>query len=358
MVAPSKLASYKTEVKYICKWCPHAPFSKEGHYTNHLQKHHSAEWKAYLAGEESPYIDFSEMEPAIPPAEPTPDGDDITTGRYSRIVIKLARPLTSLETRITTSIQVQNQDFDSDNEEDVSGASSSSDAAPKEAVKPPNRIEEFPTPVKVLKEDMSAYDISIENIWDPYRGGYEFKLARWMNDANLPKSLVDRFFNEGHAREPPLNVDGTEGICFTSAYTFDNLLDQMDPDVSINSWERKAVKHHGVNIEFRHRSVEAMIRHILRQPAHRDYTVYTPIKEFDGESGYRVYSELHTAIWWWSMQVRQDSTPHPLDPLTGNRKNWIAILKLRATSSSLYSLGPMRPSKPTSRGTRTSGPST
>ena len=322
MVAASKLSSSSADVTYTCKWCPRAPFSKEGHYNNHIQKQHPAEWEAYLAGEASPYIDFA---PPVPPAEPTPDGDDVTTGRYARIVIQLARPLTSLETRITTSIQVESQDFDSDNEDEAesasAGASASSSSVKHRAVKPPNRIEEFPTPVTILREDLSAYNITLTNIWDPFRSGYEFRLARFMNDANLPKNLVDRFFNDGLAREPPLNRDGTEGTCFTSAYTFGNLLDRMDPDVSIHSWQRKAVKHHGNLIEFRHRSVESMIRHILRQPAHRDYTVYAPIKEFDSESGYRVYSELHTAIWWWKKQVSLPVVNQSLHPLIRSRRN-------------------------------------
>ncbi|RPA70824.1 hypothetical protein BJ508DRAFT_316173 [Ascobolus immersus RN42] len=102
--------------------------------------------------------------------------------------------------------------------------------------------------------------------------GYEFKLAKWMLDSNLPKVAINRFFNSGLARVPPLNADNTEGTCFTSAYTLGPLLDQLDPELNIKAWDRAAVDHYGTGlIEFRHRPVDRMIRHIFKQPAHAPY---------------------------------------------------------------------------------------
>ena len=239
----------------------------------------------------------TELTPPPAPVGTVPDG-------YERIMVELQRPLTSLETRVTTTNQVEDDDYDSLDEDD-----GDMPVPPMESelhdMGPAQHLVEFPVDVEVVGIDNSARYPAFEALWQPFRSGYEFKLARWMMDANLSKQSIDRFFNEDLARTPPPNHDGTEGNCFTSAYTLSNQLDKLDSDLAISSWKKWAVDHTGFGlIEFRYREVETMIRHIFKQPSHEPYMVYKPIQEFsDLTKEYRLLSDLCIADWWWGMQV-------------------------------------------------------
>jgi hypothetical protein len=210
---------------------------------------------------------------------------------------------------------VEEEDYDSPDEMDADGSAELMDLDDPEdpLMAAAQHQVEFPGEVEVIRDDKDNRNncLDLKSLWMPFRSGYEFKLARWMMDANLTKQSIDRFFNEGLARTPPPNADGTEGTNYTSAYTFCNLLDNLDSALSIRSWKIMAVDHVGTGlIEFRYRSVEAMIRHIFKQPSHAPYIVYKPVQEFESaEKRYRLLSDLHTGGWWWRMQVRIALTP-------------------------------------------------
>ena len=51
------------------------------------------------------------------------------------------------------------------------------------------------------------------------------------------------------------------------------------------------------------RDLQECIEYLLRQRAYAADLVYAPIREF-GEKGQRIYTEMHTADWWWDVQVR------------------------------------------------------
>ena len=53
---------------------------------------------------------------------------------------------------------------------------------------------------------------------------------------------------------------------------------------------------------FNYRNVIGCVRYLIRQITYRPDMVYAPIREYDS-SGDRLYSEMHTADWWWETQV-------------------------------------------------------
>lgn len=303
---------------HTCKFCVGKSFTQEGRFLSHLKKKHRLEFDNMETNLADPN---NRITPGSPPVGTVPDG--------FRTVLALMRPLTSLETRITTTYQEENDDFDSDAsaaEDDGQGSHQDQDQprlddhldTPDEPFNnsPVTRREEYPGELTIVGTDMSERQITLDTLWYPFRNGYEFQLARWMMDSNLSKASIDKFFNLGLAREPPKNFDDTEGVCYTSAYTLSNILDIIDPDLSITSWKLMAVDHVGTGlIEFRYRSLETMIRHIFKQPSHADYMVYKPVKEFDS-NGYRLVSEMHTGNWWWRMQV-STLKPPMLTPADG-----------------------------------------
>jgi len=55
-------------------------------------------------------------------------------------------------------------------------------------------------------------------------------------------------------------------------------------------------------LPFFYRNVLECVRYFLRQIAYRDDLVYAPRREYE-QSGPRLYAEMHTADWWWDVQV-------------------------------------------------------
>ena len=230
-------------------------------------------------------------------------------------VLHLLRPLTSLETRIQTTLETQDADYDSDPLEvpaDIiapvveTRRHTNADEREKEAETIDDGLKEhYPDTPTIIGEGQTEDSIRDDSPWFPFRSGYEFKLAKWMMDSNLSKVQIDTFFNKGLARVPPANPDGSAGICFTSAHTLGQLLDKVDDGLGKASWGGACVDHPGAGlIEFRYRSLEEMIRHIFKQASHSDYMTYMPYKDFHRKTGYRIYSEMASAQWWWHMQVR------------------------------------------------------
>jgi len=53
---------------------------------------------------------------------------------------------------------------------------------------------------------------------------------------------------------------------------------------------------------FYYRNIIDCVRYLIRQVPYSSDMVYAPIREYDS-SGERLYSEMHTADWWWDMHV-------------------------------------------------------
>ena len=332
-----------------------------------METKHADQLAAKRAGESAPQVHFDAPDgrpeaywfdrPEEELQEEDEDLEDLPSN-FERI-LHLLRPLTSLETRIKTTLELHEGDGDSPIEEhhpqqELPSVDTSNNNEPPKEGAATSRIEPYPDEPTVLREEKVKTFDSTESIWHPFRNGYEFKLARWMMDANLSKVQIDAFFNNGLARVPPATDEaGKEGTCFTSAYTLGQLLDEVDPHLNMDSWTRAAVDHYGTGlIEFRYRSLENMIRHIFAQQSHEDYMVYMPYKEFDSATGYRIYSEAASAQWWWDIQVH--STPQLLYiPLTLHRR-----IYRRVTSLFHCVLGQTRPFRRTLAVTRTFGPLT
>lgn len=291
---------------YQCPYCTQRPYIQRGRLNRHMKMKHPREFKEDMDRLVDPNI---HVNPLPAPVGTVPDG-------YDQLV-QLSHPLTSFETRLKTTNRVEEEDYDSP--EELEGVDSGLAMDIDTAVDLDTTMDldmdwlptaqhqiNYPDDVLILGIDETYRTRIIQDIWKPFRSGYEFRLARWFVDANVPKRHIDSFFNDGLARTPPpVTPGGADGESFTSAYTLAKLLDDLDPDLSINSWKIMAVDHVGTGlIEFRYRSVEAMIRNIFKQPSHEPYMVYMPVKDYDGpDRGYRLLSGIHTGDWWWRMQV-------------------------------------------------------
>ena len=95
-------------------------------------------------------------------------------------------------------------------------------------------------------------------------------------------------------------------------------MDQIEYGLGWSHWESGEVEFddHGDGIEnetdelrpssqptaFFYRDIVACVSYLLAQPCYTPDMVYAPVQEVNSE-GDRMYSEMHTADWWWETQV-------------------------------------------------------
>ena len=58
-----------------------------------------------------------------------------------------------------------------------------------------------------------------------------------------------------------------------------------------------------------YRDILEYIKHLLSHPPFRDDLIYSPVQHFNVH-GHRIYSDLHTADWWWMTQFEHRDARH------------------------------------------------
>lgn len=158
--------------------------------------------------------------------------------------------------------------------------------------------------------------VAEDNSFGPFSTEFDFRLARWFIESRTPKEHVQKFFQEGLV--PP-------DCTIKSAYTLFQKVDQMGFGMGTSSWKTGTVDfgfHSADNADFSLPEDEATLpqsrkqerfyyrdpvecaRFLLGQPCFAKNTVFAPVREWNGDTPRRtVYSEMHTAEWWWETQV-------------------------------------------------------
>jgi len=131
----------------------------------------------------------------------------------------------------------------------------------------------------------------------PFDNALDYKLARFFTSSKVPKSQVDEFFRQGLAPSPE---PAGQRITFTSGYTLYKKLQEMTDEPQ---WYRGSADFHfQEDKEFWYRNIIHCVEYLLAQRAYYESLVWAPVREYN-IPGERVYSELHTAEWWWETQV-------------------------------------------------------
>ena len=131
--------------------------------------------------------------------------------------------------------------------------------------------------------------------WCPFHTLDDFKLANWIITSKVPRTRIDEYFAIGLSK--------SASPCFKSAYKLNQYIGALDPYQHLLEWKEGAYTHDGHSSTFFYRDMVQCVEYLLSQPAYRDDMVYAPVREHN-ETGERLYSEMHTADWWWEMQVR------------------------------------------------------
>jgi len=133
-----------------------------------------------------------------------------------------------------------------------------------------------------------------ENPWAPFASAQGFKLGSWFIESKVSKTRINDYFLNG--------IGNSTSVGHISMHTLENLLRHLDPYSPYLQWLEGHVEKGQRTLPFFYRNLLDCMRDLLRQIAYRDDLVYAPRREYD-QSGHRIYAEMHTADWWWDVQV-------------------------------------------------------
>jgi hypothetical protein len=179
------------------------------------------------------------------------------------------------------------------------------------------------------------------NPWLPFNDSFDFKVAKTLITNRVTKTAIDSMFASGMLRSSELS--------FSSARDLYKKLARMGDDLGIgqSSWSTgEEVLANGEKVSYLFRKPIRIVEYLLMQRAYRDEMVYAPVKEFNSSNDHRLYSEMHTADWWWNTQSslpRPNGTVVPLilgsdathlTEFSGGKKAWPVYLTIGNIKSS------------------------
>jgi len=165
----------------------------------------------------------------------------------------------------------------------------------------PGRQEHYP-PAGEAIGDVNGFEQENSNLcedpWAPFSCAQGFKLASWFIQSQVPKSRINEYFSSG--------LGSSALVGYSSMHTLENHLRLLDPHSSYLQWLEGQVEDSKRTLPFFYRNVLDCVRYLLRQIAYQDDAVYAPRREFD-PNGEGIYAEMHTADWWWDVQVQRSN---------------------------------------------------
>jgi hypothetical protein len=201
--------------------------------------------------------------------------------------------------------ELQDSDYESDpdptgHELDAFTAHESDTEIPDDSTSSlPGRQEHYPRAGEAIG-DVDGFQQENSNLcedpWAPFSCAQGFKLASWFIQSKVPKSRINEYFSSG--------LGSSALVGYSSMHTLENHLRSLDPHSSYLQWFEGQVEDSKRTLPFFYRNVLDCVRYLLRQIAYQDDLVYAPRREFD-PNGERIYAEMHTADWWWDVQVQR-----------------------------------------------------
>ncbi|PGH11603.1 hypothetical protein GX50_09028 [[Emmonsia] crescens] len=141
-----------------------------------------------------------------------------------------------------------------------------------------------------------------ENLFFPFKNEEDYGLAMWFHEAKLTKGDVTAFFRE------PLLQNITDRLSFRSAAEWRAKLDGITQGLPLDNWVRDRVTIDS-NIQgepakqytFYYQDILPVITFLLGHKNFSKDLTYAPVRVFN-QRQQRIYTEIHTADWWWNTQ--------------------------------------------------------
>jgi hypothetical protein len=200
--------------------------------------------------------------------------------------------------------------IDCDSASDESDNDMQHDSDAEDILQPPNRgspssQQTIPGAGRILGNAIGYVEHNqamTDDPWSPFSSESDFNLASWFVCSKVSKSKIDDYFRK--------DLGERDAGSFQSAFSLRKQLEVLDPFGEYLTWTEATMDDGKHSTTFYYRNVIDCVRYLIRQIAYRPDMVYAPIREYDS-SGDRLYSEMHTADWWWETQVRNRSVRGP-----------------------------------------------
>ncbi|KAI0764276.1 hypothetical protein BD413DRAFT_698189 [Trametes elegans] len=168
------------------------------------------------------------------------------------------------------------------------------------------------TPISPQTTLTSAYDIygknvegSTENVYAPFRSELDWKIAQWAKT----RSPTSNAFSDLLAIK---GVVESLGLSYKNANELNAIIDMLPHQrPAFSRFEATAM---GETFEMYARPILECIIALWHNPEHARYLCFAPERHYaDMDKTIRLYHDLHTGKWWWSVQ-----TAYPVYLTIGN----------------------------------------
>jgi len=159
----------------------------------------------------------------------------------------------------------------------------------------------------------STRELPPHSIWAPFHSQCDWEIARWAKTRGPTSSAVNELL-----AIPEVHI--SDILLFQSTYTLYKLVEKLglsyrnvkDLNKIIDkalpgrpTFKRKDLIIGDQRLEFYHREIIPCIRSLYGDPGFVHDLVFAPERHYTNTSRTcRIFSEMHTGNWWWSVQVR------------------------------------------------------
>lgn len=158
----------------------------------------------------------------------------------------------------------------------------------------------------------SAQELPRHNIWAPFRSQQDWEIARWAKRHGTTSSAVTELLaipevcipDESCFRSAYKSYKVVEklGLSYGNAKELNGIIDQLP---GRPTFKQKAVIVCDESVELYYREIIPCIRSLFGDPAFAHKLIFVPERHYlDASRTCRIFNEMHTGNWWWSVQVR------------------------------------------------------
>ena len=170
-----------------------------------------------------------------------------------------------------------------------------------------------------LNEDMAA-----QSVWAPFVSQYDWQVANWAKMRGPTSSAVTDLlaigevcvlFNPTQIRllitNLSLKIVDKLGLSYRTVKQLNDIVDNKL--LGRPPFQCKELSIGNERLEFYCRDAMECIRSLYGDPRFAQDLIFTPERHYTStERVHRIYNEIHTADWWWSVQVcNQCPTKYP-----------------------------------------------
>lgn len=162
------------------------------------------------------------------------------------------------------------------------------------------------SPIGSMSDYQTGSDVGsmsdADKFWHPFQSWEDYALALWFLESELSNGDIDKYFRDVHLQR------SGDGCSFNSAKSLRCKMQNMRGGGIDGGWTRQSFHIHSSDSESRsktyhviHFDILSIIKAFLAHEPFGTSLHYRPIRQRNS-NGARVYSEMHTADWWWETQ--------------------------------------------------------